>query len=194
MEVLRGAAIVEEHRVLMGTVVEKVRSAESGLTEACSNLLTGFKASLLAANSRTAEVSELKQRLERAENELGVVKIQLREKQVHRRRHAATARSSSGYRGAHLHPSGVYYAEIRSGDTCLGLGTFKTTHEAARAYDAAAWRLRWPRSQMNFSDMWTHEQTQDLAPPRRLISNEDRRLLIAEADEHAMAVWRGHFP
>ena len=39
------------------------------------------QASLLAATSHTAEVSELKQRLERAESVLGEVKIQLQEKQ-----------------------------------------------------------------------------------------------------------------
>ena len=37
--------------------------------------------SLLAATSHAAEVSELKQRLERTENELGQVTIRLREKQ-----------------------------------------------------------------------------------------------------------------
>ena len=39
------------------------------------------QASLLAATSHAAEVSELKQRLERTENELGEVKIQPRKKQ-----------------------------------------------------------------------------------------------------------------
>ena len=39
------------------------------------------QASLLAAASHAAEVSELKQRLEQAENELGEVKTQLQEKQ-----------------------------------------------------------------------------------------------------------------
>jgi hypothetical protein len=39
------------------------------------------QASLLAATSHTAEVSELKQRLERAEEELGEVRRQLQEKQ-----------------------------------------------------------------------------------------------------------------
>ena len=38
-------------------------------------------ASLLAVTSHAAEVSELKQRLERTENELGEVKIRLQEKQ-----------------------------------------------------------------------------------------------------------------
>ena len=39
------------------------------------------QASLLAATLHDAEVSELKQRLERTENELGEVKVQLLEKQ-----------------------------------------------------------------------------------------------------------------
>ena len=43
LEVLRSASIDEEHRTLMGTVIEKVRSAKSGLTEACTSLLTGFE-------------------------------------------------------------------------------------------------------------------------------------------------------
>ena len=45
LEALRGASIVDEHRVLMGMVIERVQSAKSGLTEACSSLLTGFEVS-----------------------------------------------------------------------------------------------------------------------------------------------------
>ena len=43
LEALRGASIVEEHRILMGTVIERVQSVKSGLTEACASLLTGFE-------------------------------------------------------------------------------------------------------------------------------------------------------
>ena len=43
LEALRGASIVDEHRILMGTVIERVQSVKSGLTEACSSLLTGFE-------------------------------------------------------------------------------------------------------------------------------------------------------
>ena len=96
----------------------------------------------------------------------------------------------------------MYYAEIRFDDIHLGLGTFDTTHEAASTYEAAAWRLGRPGVQMSFFDVRTREQAQELAPSPRLITAEDRRiqrrwerrLLIAEADEHAMAVWREHFP
>ena len=45
LEALRGASIVDEHRVLMDTVVEKVQLVKSGLTEACTSLLTGFEVS-----------------------------------------------------------------------------------------------------------------------------------------------------
>ena len=45
LEALRGASIVEEHRTLMSTVIEKIQSAKSGLTEACTSLLTGFEVS-----------------------------------------------------------------------------------------------------------------------------------------------------
>ena len=45
LEALRGASIVDEHRVLMDTVIEKVQFAKSGLTEACTSLLTGFEVS-----------------------------------------------------------------------------------------------------------------------------------------------------
>ena len=39
---------MDEHRVLMGTVIEKVQSAKSGLNEACGNLLIGFEVSDMA--------------------------------------------------------------------------------------------------------------------------------------------------
>ena len=45
LEALRGASIVEEHRILMGTVIERVQSVKSGLTKACSGLLIGFEVS-----------------------------------------------------------------------------------------------------------------------------------------------------
>ena len=45
LEALRSASIVEEHRTLMGTVIEKIQSTKSGLTEACTSLLTGFEVS-----------------------------------------------------------------------------------------------------------------------------------------------------
>ena len=43
LEALKGASIEEEHRTIMSAVTQKVQLAQSGLTEACSSLLTGFE-------------------------------------------------------------------------------------------------------------------------------------------------------
>ena len=43
LEVLNGTFIDEEHRTVMSAVIQKVQSAKSGLTEACTSLLTGFE-------------------------------------------------------------------------------------------------------------------------------------------------------
>ena len=43
LEALNGASIEEEHRTVMSAVIQKVELAKSGLTEACSSLLTGFE-------------------------------------------------------------------------------------------------------------------------------------------------------
>ena len=54
LEALQGASINEEHRTIMSAVVQKVQSAKSGLTEACSSLLTGFEVSKECVNNITA--------------------------------------------------------------------------------------------------------------------------------------------
>ena len=43
LEALNNASINEEHRTVMSAVIQKVQSAKSGLTEACTSLLTGFE-------------------------------------------------------------------------------------------------------------------------------------------------------
>ena len=43
LEALNGTSIKEEHRTIMSAVIQKVQLAKSGLTEACSSLLTGFE-------------------------------------------------------------------------------------------------------------------------------------------------------
>ena len=42
-DLLEQAAISKEHRTLMGTVIERISSAESGLHEAFMSLLMGFE-------------------------------------------------------------------------------------------------------------------------------------------------------
>ena len=43
LEVFNSASIDEEHCTVMSAVIQKVQSAKSGLTEACTSLLTGFE-------------------------------------------------------------------------------------------------------------------------------------------------------
>ena len=54
LEALQGASIDEEHRTIMSAVIQKVQSAKSGLTEACTSLLTGFEVSKECVNNSTA--------------------------------------------------------------------------------------------------------------------------------------------
>ena len=54
LEALQGASIDEEHHTIMSVVIQKVRSAKSGLTEACASLLTGFEVSKECVNNITA--------------------------------------------------------------------------------------------------------------------------------------------
>ena len=47
LEALNGASIKEEHRFVMSAVIQKVQLAKSGLTEACSSLLSCFEVRIL---------------------------------------------------------------------------------------------------------------------------------------------------
>ena len=40
---LRSTSIADEHRALMGALIEKIQSTESGLNEACISLITGLE-------------------------------------------------------------------------------------------------------------------------------------------------------
>ena len=103
---------------------------------------------------------------------------------------------------ASARPSSGFSAEIWFRGMHLGLDTFDTAHETARANDAAGWCLQCPHRTLKFHNMPTWERAQELAPLPRLITDEDHRdnrrrehcLGIEEMDEEAMALWRERFP
>ena len=43
LEALNDASIDKEHHTVMSAVIQKVQLAKSGLTQACTSLLTGFE-------------------------------------------------------------------------------------------------------------------------------------------------------
>jgi hypothetical protein len=86
----------------------------------------------------------------------------------------------------------MFYAKIRSGEERIGLGTFETAHEAARAYDAVGWCHGRPHQSMNFDDITPRTHAEMLAPPPAAVTHEQRQreleqcLVIAERDEHLL--------
>ncbi|KAE8794460.1 Ethylene-responsive transcription factor CRF1 [Hordeum vulgare] len=80
---------------------------------------------------------------------------------------------------------------------CLGLGTFNTVERPR-----CMWCLNRPRRDVIFPKVMTRELAQQLAPPPRIVTEEDRRqnrrwerhVGIAEMDEHVMIEWRQQFP
>jgi hypothetical protein len=106
------------------------------------------------------------------------------------------------FRGIRSRPNDTFYAELHSGGYRLTLGTYNMSEMATRAYDAAAWRFRCPRRDMNFSDVEFLEEAEFLAPPAHLQTDNDCarhhqeqcRLAIAERDEHLMQQWREEHP
>ena len=73
---------------------------------------------------------------------------------------------ASDFRGVRERRSGAFSSEIWFREKRLVLGTFDTAEEAARAHDAAAWRLLRPRRDMNFPNVSS----------QRLFTDEDRRV------------------
>jgi hypothetical protein len=70
-------------------------------------------------------------------------------------------------------PNDTYYAEIRTGDERIGLGTYEIAHKIAPAYDTVAWPIGSPRSSMIFNNVWTRHHAEDLASPRYTVTRDE---------------------
>jgi hypothetical protein len=74
-------------------------------------------------------------------------------------------RSSIDFFGVRARIYGAFVVEINVGGTRVWLGTYCTTDEAARAYNAAAWRFNWSHDMLNFPKIPTQEEAEFLALP-----------------------------
>jgi hypothetical protein len=80
----------------------------------------------------------------------------------------------------------------------MWLGTFNTSEEAARAYDAVAWRCSSPHRELNFAKVESIEEAEFLALSFRIMSRTEELHMLREylqlrthhAGEAAMAVFR----
>ncbi|XP_051221382.1 uncharacterized protein [Lolium perenne] len=109
-------------------------------------------------------------------------------------------RSSSSYRGVPARPNGTFYAEIRSADERIGLGTFETAHEAGCVRRG---RLA-PRPLSTVRELRRRLDTaaggSPHAPPavtreaRQRQGELEQRLVFAERDEHMHLEWARRLP
>jgi hypothetical protein len=81
-------------------------------------------------------------------------------------------RRSYGFRGVRARPNDTYYVELRAGGFRLTLGTYEALELAVRAYDAATWRFRRPRRDLNFPKVESLDEAEFLVPPPRLLDDD----------------------
>ena len=107
-------------------------------------------------------------------------------------------RSSTGFRGVQLWPSGCWSAEITHNSVRWWMGTFDTPELAARAFDVAVWRFGRPRAELNFRGVESREVAEFLAPDVRIVTRKEEQanyhmfvqLRIRRDDEAAMERFR----
>ncbi|XP_051229946.1 ethylene-responsive transcription factor RAP2-6-like [Lolium perenne] len=102
--------------------------------------------------------------------------------------------SNTGFLGVRKRPAGHFAAEITVGGVHVWICTFYTKEAAARADDVVAWRFARSRNEMNFPEVRSLTEAQNLALVQLLCSEGEawryidgqRRIAIIEADEKFM--------
>ena len=104
-----------------------------------------------------------------------------------------TPKGKRRFFGVRAKPSGNYGAEFSDADRSFWLGTYPTTHEAARAYDVAVWRAGRPKKDLNFPETETKAAAEMLVPEGihlEITTKKKRPAIVVSpgaSDEAAMA-------
>ena len=110
-------------------------------------------------------------------------------------------KSSSGFRGVRLRPSGCWTVEITEASQRWYMGTFDTADLAARAYDVSVMWLNRPRVDLYFSEE-SRENAEFIVGALRMLTRDEvmqdhrayMQLRIRRDDEAAMARFRRDHP
>ena len=109
-------------------------------------------------------------------------------------------KAASGFKGVRARPSGRWSAELQHEGMRYYLGTYDSPDLAARAYDAAGWRLGVPREQLNDPSITCLQDAIFVAPPMpskvktRLVKKKEEPARVLETDDEAMARFAREHP
>nr|XP_051229306.1 ethylene-responsive transcription factor ERF036-like [Lolium perenne] len=92
----------------------------------------------------------------------------------------ALPRSSTGYHGVQLRPSGRWDAEITRGGKRFWLGTFESAELAAHAYDVMVWRYNDTAGLRNFFDVDNLAAAEFVAPTFNIVTRAKERAILQE--------------
>ena len=108
-------------------------------------------------------------------------------------------KAASGFKGVRARPSGRWSAELQHERMGYYLGTYDSPDLAARAYDAAGWRLGVLQEQLNDPSITSMQDAIFLAPPMQskmktqLVKKEEPTRVL-ETNEESMARYAREHP
>ncbi|XP_044416606.1 probable LRR receptor-like serine/threonine-protein kinase At1g53430 [Triticum aestivum] len=114
-----------------------------------------------------------------------------------------TPKGKSGFFGVRQKPLGNWGVEFYDARRRWWIGTYPSTHEAARAYDVAVWLAERPRSHLNFPEIESRAKAEMLVPQgfnmKKITTKKETKkpsvvVSAGETDEEAMARFAQEHP